>query len=105
MSWYDFDYTSIAIAATITNQCTEILCPPLHELINGSIEYSEIPRSDYELGTNATHECQYRYFLNGIKNRIRTCEQDDQNDTVGIWSQQPPTCDRMCACNFYDKAE
>ena len=47
----------------------------------------------YELGTIATHHCDYRYFLEG--NEERACVQDDQIDTTGVWNGTAPTCERM----------
>ena len=53
----------------------------------------EDSRARYELGTIATHHCDYHYFLEGKEER--TCVQDDQIDTTGVWNGTAPTCERM----------
>ena len=70
-----------------------IECNDLEAIANGSISYMEDSRARYELGTIATHHCDYHYFLEGKEER--TCVQDDQIDTTGVWNGTAPTCERM----------
>ncbi len=58
---------------------------------NGSVTYVVDDTPDYDLGTNATYNCNYGYSLNGI-DAVRKCVQDDQIDTVGNWNGIAPLC-------------
>ena len=46
----------------------------------------------FGIDTVATHTCDAGFALVG--DSTRTCIQDDQADTVGVWSSSPPTCER-----------
>ena len=47
---------------------------------------------NFEMKTIAKHSCGTEFFLVG--SMTRTCMDDDQADTVGVWSGSPPTCNR-----------
>ena len=42
------------------------------------------------VGTIATHACNEGFSLDGQS--TRTCMDDDQADTIGVWSGEMPTC-------------
>ena len=44
----------------------------------------------FEIGTVATHVCDDGFSLVG--DMTRTCMDDDQADTIGVWSGTAPTC-------------
>ena len=56
------------------------------------IAYATDTTPQFEIGTVATHSCNAGYTLVG--DMIRTCEDDDQADIVGVWSGTAPTCER-----------
>ena len=68
-----------------------IECPSL-SLADGVITYASDTAPLFEIGTVATHACNAGFALVG--DMTRTCEDDDQADTVGVWSGSPPSCDR-----------
>ena len=65
-----------------------ILCPNLTAPLNGSVNISA---QNFTIGVTASYSCDPGYSLVG--NGTIMCEQDDQADTVGVWSDDPPTCD------------
>ena len=42
------------------------------------------------MGTIATHACNQGFTLDGQS--TRTCMDDDQADTIGVWSGVVPSC-------------
>ena len=68
-----------------------ILCTNLTSPKNGGINFTMDSFTDFSLETNATYYCDHGFSLNGNK-AMRTCEQDDQLDTRGVWSGVAPTC-------------
>ena len=61
-------------------------CPLLTPILNGMISYANDTSPDFEIGTEATYECDTNYCLNGVDNRI--C------DFPGEWSEEAPFCER-----------
>ena len=70
---------------------TAIECSML-TLRNGMITYDVDTTAQFEIKTIATHNCNAGFALVG--DVTRTSEDDDQADTVGVWSGSPPSCDR-----------
>lgn len=66
----------------------------LENITNGGINYTIDKIPDFDLDTNATYFCNYGYSLNGTE-AVRTCKKDNQEDTVGYWSGNPPLCHGM----------
>ena len=54
--------------------------------------YATDTTPDFAINTVATHSCEAEFSLVG--GSTRTCMQDDQADTIGVWSSSPPTCER-----------
>ena len=54
--------------------------------------YATDTTPDFAINTVATHTCDAEFALVG--DSTRTCMQDDQADTIGVWSSSPPTCER-----------
>ena len=69
---------------------TAIKCPPL-SLENGQVDYTNGNMSEYDLGTLALLMCDLGFLLVGQPRR--TCVDDDQADTIGVWSGTT-TCQR-----------
>ena len=67
-----------------------ILCPALDELENGQVTYNVDITTDFALDTVATHTCNEGFSLVGRS--TRTCMDDDQADTNGVWSGVAPSC-------------
>ena len=88
--------TEIHICPThfVYNTCISplaaIVCPALDELENGQITYDVDNATDFALDTIAMHTCNKGYSLVG--QFIRTCMDDDQMDTIGVWSEVAPSC-------------
>ena len=57
------------------------------------ITYAVDISPEFAIGTLTTHACDAGFTLVG--DAMRTCEDDDQADVVGVWSGSPPTCERM----------
>ena len=74
------------------NPISAIQCLPLSSIDNGEITYSGGAAIDYDLGTVATFSCSAGYSLLG--NHTRVCLDDDQADTIGIWSGKSSSCER-----------
>lgn len=54
--------------------------------------YSADTVAPFEFGTVATLSCHNGFFLDG--DDVRVCEDDNQLDTVGVWSgSNNATCD------------
>ena len=71
-----------------------IECPQL-TLENGAVTYATDMMANFELGTIATHSCNFGYVLQAEAILItRTCMDDDGMDIVGVWSGPAPTCAR-----------
>ncbi len=64
---------------------TAIVCPPLYNLTDGSVSYSNVP------GLMATYSCDTGCALVG--NNTRTCTGDGSNST-GAFNGAAPTCER-----------
>ena len=59
--------------------------------MNGGINFTMDSFTNFSLGTNATYYCDNGFSLNGSKVE-RTCIQDNQKDTFGIWTGKAPKC-------------
>ena len=70
---------------------TAIECPTL-SLTDGMVTFAADSTPDFEIGTVATHTCNADFGLVG--DMTRTCIDDDQSDTVGVWSGSPSACER-----------
>lgn len=79
------------ILLTNSTSTTAIECLEL-TLENGMISYADDTMADFDIGTVATHTCNECYALVGVT--TRTCIDDDGADTVGVWSDDPPVCQR-----------
>ena len=79
---------------------TEIRCQSLPTIDNGNIAYSNDDTIDFSLGTVAIHSCDFGYSLTD-ENQNRTCQQDNQADTLGEWSESQPLCRRKIAGVVY----
>ncbi|XP_064399001.1 uncharacterized protein LOC135345497 isoform X2 [Halichondria panicea] len=64
--------------------CEAIVCPPLYNLTDGSVSYSNVP------GLMATYSCDTGFALVG--NNTRTCTGDGSNST-GAFNGAAPTCE------------
>ncbi len=75
---------------------TAIECLPLPDIENGMISYSTDTSANYSLGTTATYSCNDGYFLSVTESTtvVRTCQDDDGMDAVGVFSGQAPRCVR-----------
>ena len=69
-----------------------IVCGGLF-ISNGQVNYTGNGSTNFPLGTNGTYSCHPGYSLNGSE-AVRTCEQDDQEDTEGVWTGSMPICHR-----------
>ncbi len=65
-------------------------CPAL-TVINGLISYTPDISADFDIGTQAYHDCDYGYTLSGAT--VLTCTQGNPNDITGVWDLPFPTCD------------
>ena len=65
--------------------------------MNGSINFTVDDTPDYILGTFATYYCKSGFSLNGSQ-AVRICEQDNQDDTIGVWSGNAYQCYRKLNC-------
>ena len=75
-----------------------IVCSALDEPENGQITYDAESMTDFALDTIATHTCNEGFSLVG--QFTRTCIDDDQADTMGVWSGSAPSCQGMnCVTN------
>ena len=70
---------------------TEITCSSLDPPSNGKISYDSDREDSFGVGTIATYMCSAGYALIGSVSR--TCMDDDQQDTVGVWNGNAPTCE------------
>ena len=55
------------------------------------VAYAADGTPDFAIGTVATHTCDAGFTLVG--DMTRTCEDDDQADVVGKWSDTTPSCE------------
>ncbi len=76
-------------------QTTGTECPALAQLTNGQISYASDTTADFEIGTEATHTCNFGYTLSN-NNVVLTCTQANGNDLIGVWDVPSPTCN----CEF-----
>ena len=67
-----------------------IVCSALEELENGQIMYDVDNETDFVLDMVARLTCNRGFSLNG--NDTRACMDDDQADTIGVWSEEMPSC-------------
>ena len=58
--------------------------------MNGGITYDGGEMMNLTVGTVATHTCNEGFSLDGQSTRI--CMDDDQADTIGVWSGDGPSC-------------
>ena len=58
--------------------------------MNGGITYDGGEMTNLTVGTIATHTCDEGFSLDGQS--TRTCMDDDQADTIGVWSAEMPSC-------------
>ena len=63
------------------------------------VTYAADNTPEFEIGTVVTNNCSAGFALVG--DMTRTCEDDDQADTVGVWSGSPPTCEGIYKPEFY----
>ena len=72
---------------------TVIECEPLSVIENGFITYSSTGSPNYALETVATYSCYAGYVLNlFVGFEMRTCEDDGDNDALGVFSGGTPSC-------------
>ena len=77
------------------NSSTAIECEPLPPIANGVITYAVDVTPNYELDTVATYSCNEGFILNlSVGSETRTCIDDDDNDALGVFDRQAPTCVR-----------
>ena len=69
-----------------------VMCSPLDQLDDGSISYSPDSGGNFTIGTTATYSCSADFALVGGDN-IRSCMDDDQADTEGVWSGTASRCE------------
>ena len=62
------------------------------------VTYTADTTADFSFGTIATHTCNTGFALVG--GVTRTCEDDDQADTVGVWSGEAPSCKGRDVCDI-----
>ena len=68
------------------------MCPSLVPLGNGSISYFPDSRGTvFTIGTMAIYSCSAGFAQVG-GDSIRSCMDDDQADTKGVWNGTAPTC-------------
>lgn len=70
-----------------------ILCPELEEPENGVIDYISDEEEGFEFGSVATYSCSEGFGLSGGA-AVRTCGPDGDEDNIGKWSRDAPTCER-----------
>ena len=75
------------------------MCSPLDPLAIGSISYSPDSGGNFTIGTTATYSCSAGFALVG-GDSIRSCMDDDQVDTEGVWSGTAPTCQGRWTVQF-----
>ncbi len=70
---------------------TAITCPPLSNLTNGSVSYSNVPgeNNSYAFNVMATYSCNSGFALVG--NKTRNCS-GDGSSTTGDFDRLAPTC-------------
>ena len=70
---------------------TAITCPPLSNLTNGSLSYSNVPgqNNSYAFNVEVTYSCDTGFALVG--NTTRTCT-GDGSSTNGSFDGEAPTC-------------
>ena len=61
------------------------------------VTYAADTTADFSIGTIATHTCNAGYALVG--GVTRTCVDDDQADSVGVWSGTAPSCEGRDVCD------
>ncbi len=69
----------------------------VNALPNGTVMYSVDTVAPFEFGTVATLSCDNGFFLDG--GDVRVCEDDDQLDTVGVWSESNAACEGKLPMN------
>ncbi len=74
--------------------CTAIECPPLDLITNGVITYAIDTTPNYDLGTEATYDCDAGFALNLSLggSEMRTCVDDNGLDAIGVFDRQAPRC-------------
>ena len=77
----------------------EIECPPLSNIANGMISYSNAGTPNHALGTVTTYSCNSGFVLDltGDATVMRTCEDDGDGDALGEFTGQAPSCVRKSA--------
>ncbi len=71
---------------------TAITCPPLSNLTNGSVYYSNVPdqNNSFSFNVMATYSCNSGFALVG--NKIRNCS-GDGSSTIGDFNGLAPNCE------------
>ncbi len=91
------DYFVFKIRMIIST--TAITCPPLSDLTNGSVSYSNVPgqSNTYAFNVMATYGCDTGFYL--VDNNTRTCT-GDGSSTTGAFDGEAPTCEGECMKNI-----
>ena len=71
------------------------MCPLLDPPDEGSVRYSSNSETTFTIGTIATYSCTAGFVLVG-GDTVRSCMDDDQTDTVGVWNGTAPFCVGKC---------
>ena len=78
-----------------------IECLILPAFVNGMIVYATDVNPNFDLGTTATYSCDDGYTLDlsfgGVE--VRTCFDDGDDDSEGVFSGQKPVCVRKYCSN------
>ena len=85
-------YTIFQELYIIGFSATAITCPPLSNLTNGSLSYSNVPgqNNSYAFNVEATYSCDTGFSL--VDNNTRTCT-GDGSSTNGSFDGEAPTCE------------
>ena len=65
-------------------------CPELELIVNCFITYDPDITPDFDIGTEATYQCDPGFNLVGVM--VRSCTLDI--DVRGVWTEDPPMCER-----------
>ena len=68
-------------------------CPALEPIPNGAITYTPDMMADFNVGTLALYSCDFGFILVGSESQLCI--------GGGIWSGQPPECQRKIGCKVF----